>query len=575
MTLKSLLSNQRAVLACSVALVIVAIYAFHSAPMDVDTHVHQALLDTRFVSPFEMNRWGGPDGETRRWIAAGLYPWYKHPDSYLVEVRPLWSGVVAVAYSVFGRAPLPYYLTSLLVFLGFLAAVRAWLRRQLPIELQSLAVCIFALEGLHAESAVWFANLHSVVGGALAMLAVMMHVRWREGWKPGLWLGLGLSVLALAFSETSLGAFAFVVAFELLGPSANAGSRWHRIRALLPLAAICIAFLALLKVGGVGAKLIPLYADPFREPIRFLSIAAHNVRWYFEASFGGLGLGVAALLFAVSVPWFWAGMRSRSSQERRVIWAILLGGVLSLVPVLGVIQTPIDPGMLIAVRCLLYFTIGLAVFWAVAVWQAATAFARAGGAAWMRIAAAVAALIMILNLFVWSPVRFVGLVRYWFVEDDDAATVAAIQRVPMTCREARRVFWLRGPRSIMAFREYYLLAARLGWPATEVGRQVTVAPPGKNPLTLRRTGERTIEIRSERGAVYAGDTRLNTPMALPPGPIPVPGAEVRVLELAEAQPSRIEIHFTDDPASNCFVVQAPGGMVTRIALPEIGTETRL
>lgn len=573
--MKALLSNQCAIVACGVALVIVAIYAFHSAPMDGDTHVHHALLDTRFVSPFEMNRWGGPDGETRRWIAAGLYPWYKHPDSYLVEVRPLWSGVVAVAYSVFGRAPLPYYLTSLVVFLGFLGAVWAWLRRQLPIELQSLAVCIFALDGLHAESAVWFANLHSVVGGALAMLAVMMHVRWREGWKPGLWLAAGLSVLALAFSETSLGAFAFVVAFELLGSTANAGSRSHRIRALLPLAAICVAFLALLKVGGVGARLNPLYADPFSEPIRFLSIAAHNLRWYFEASFGGLGLGGSALLFAVSVPWFWAGMRSRSSQERRVIWAILLGAVLSLVPVLGVIQTPIEPGMFIAVRCLLYFTIGLAVFWAVAVCQAATVAARAGRTAWMRIAAATATLIMIVNLFVWSPVRFIGLVGYWFVEDDDAATVEAIQRVPMTCRESRRVVWLRGPRSIMAFREYYLLATRLGWPSTEVGRQVTVAPPGKNPLTLARTGDRTIEIRSERGAVHAGDTRLNIPMPLPPGPIPVPGAEVRVLELAETQPSRIEIHFTDDPTSNCFVVQAPDGGVTRISLPEIGTETRL
>ena len=569
--MESFLSKKYAVVACGVALVIVAIYAFHRAPMDVDTHVHQALLDTRFVSPFAMNRWGGPDGETRRWIAAGLYPWYKHPDSYLVEVRPVWSGVVAAAYSVFGRAPLPYYLTSLVVFLGFLGAVWAWLRRQLPAELHSLAICSFALDGLHAESAVWFANLHSVVGGALAMLAVMMHVRWREGWKPGLGLAAGLAVLALAFSETSLGAFAFVVAFELLGVA----SRSHRIRAVLPLAAICVAFLALLKVGGVGAKLIPLYADPFGEPSRFLSIAAHNLRWYFEAAFGGHGLGGSALLFAVSVPWFWAGMRARSAQERRVIWAILLGAVLSLVPVLGVIQTPIEPGMFIAVRCLLYFTIGLAVFWAVAVSQAASLAVRAAGPAWTRVAAAIATLIMFLHLFVWSPVRFVELVRYWFVEDDDAATIAAIQRVPMTCRDSRRVVWLRGPRSIMAFQEYYLLAARLGWPVTEVGRQVTVAPPGTNPLTLARTGDRTIEIRSARGAVYAGDTRLNTPTPLPPGPIPVPGAEVRVLELAETLPSRIEIQFTDEPASNCFVVQAPDGVVTRISLPEIGTETRL
>ena len=539
--------------------------------MDVDTHVHQALLDTGFVSPFEMNRWGGPDGETRRWIAAGLYPWYKHPDSYLVEVRPLWSGVVALAYSVFGRAPLPYYLTSLVVFLGFLGAVRAWLRRQLPTELGVLAICIFALEGLHAESAVWFANLHSVVAGTFAMLALLMHVRWREGWRPGLWLGAGLAMLALAFSETSLSAFAFVVAFELLGVP----SRSHRIRALLPFTAICLACLALLKVGGVGAKLSPLYADPFGEPSRFLSSAAHNLRWYFEASFGGLGLGWSALLFAVSVPWFWAGMRARPSRERRVIWAILLGAVLSLVPVLGVTQTPAEPGMYIAVRCMLYLTIGLAVFWAVAVWQAATTAARAGGTARMRIAAAAAALLMALNVFVWSPIRFVELVRYWFVEDDNAETIAAIQRVPMTCSESKRVVWLRGPRSIMAFREYYLLAARLGWSVSEVGRQVTVAPPGKNPLTLARTGDRTIEIRSERGAVYAGDTRLNTPRPLPPGPIPVPGAEVRVLELPETLPSRIELHFTDDPMSSCFLVQAPDGAVSRISLPEIGTELRL
>lgn len=567
--MKSFLSNQGAVVASGVALVIVALYAFHAAPMDVDTHVHLALLDTHFVSPFEMNRWGGPDGETRRWIAAGLYPWYKHPDSYLVEVRPLWSGVVALAYAVFGRAPLPYYLTSLVVFLGFLAAVRAWLRRQLPVELQTLAVCIFALEGLHAESAVWFANLHSVVGGALAVLAVMMHVRWREGWKPGLWLAVGLAMLALAFSETSLGAFAFAVACELLGV------RPGRIRALLPLTAICIACLVLLKVGGVGAHLNPLYVDPFGEPGRFLSIAAHNLRWYFEASFGGCGRAVAIVLFAVSAPWFWAGMRARSAQQRRVLWALLLGAVLSLVPVLGVIQTPIEPDMYIAVRCLLYFTIGLAVYWAVAIRQAAAVAARAGAITWRRIAAALATLIMAVNVFLAAPVRFVGLVRYWFVEDDDAVTIAAIQRVPMTCRDTKRVVWLRGPRSIMAFREYYLLAARLGWPDTEVGRQVTVAPPGKNPLTLARTGERTLELRSDRGAVYAGDTRLNSPMALPPGPIPIPGAEVTVLAPTEALPSHIQLRLTDDPAASCFVVQAPDGGVTRISLPEVGAETRL
>ena len=44
---------------------------------------------------------------------------------------------------------------------------------------------------------------------------------------------------------------------------------------------------------------------------------------------------------------------------------------------------------------------------------------------------------------------------------------------------------------------------------------------------------------------------------------------------ANSSPSRIEIHFTDDPTSNCFVVQAPDGVITRISLPEIGTETRL
>ncbi|HEY0190460.1 MAG TPA: hypothetical protein VGC42_05010 [Kofleriaceae bacterium] len=565
-------SNRRAVIAAGLALAVVAIYAFHRAPMDVDTHVHLALLDTHFVSPFELNRWGGPDGETRRWIAAGLYPWYKHPDSYLVEVRPLWSGVVTLAYAMFGRAPLPYYLTSLAVFLGFLGAVWAWLRRQLPGELPGLAICIFALDGLHAESAVWFANLHSVVGGALAMLAVVMHVRWREGWTPGRWLALGLAALALAFSETCLGAFGFVVAYELLCAT---GSPAQRLRALLPLAAICVAFLALLKLGGVGAKLNPLYADPFSEPGRFLSIAVHNLRWYFEASFGGLGLGWAALLCAITAPWFLAGMRARPAPQRRIIWAMLLGGVLSLIPVLGVIQAPIDPGMLIAVRCLLYFTIGLAVCWAVALWHAASVAARAGRAAWLRIAAAVATLVMIGSLFVWSPVRFVQLVRYWFVEDDDAVTIDAIQRVPLTCRDTQRVVWLRGPRSIMAFREYYLLAARLGWPASEVGRQVTVAPPGKHPLRLARTGDRTIELRSDRGPVNAGDARLNSPRPLPPGPIPVPGGEVRVLELAETQPSRIELRFTEDPAASCFVVQAPDGGVTRISLPAPGTEAQL
>jgi hypothetical protein len=96
-------------------------------------------------------------------------------------------------------------------------------------------------------------------------------------------------------------------------------------------------------------------------------------------------------------------------------------------------------------------------------------------------------------------------------------------------------------------------------------------PPETSPKAQATVGARIAPV----GAVYAGDTRLNTPRALPPGPIPVPGAEVRVLALSDALPSRIEVRFTDDPASSCFVVEAPDGAVTRIALPAVGAETRL
>jgi hypothetical protein len=551
--------------AAAVALALTALYSFRGAPVDIDTRMHQAQLDTKLATPYELNRWGGPDGRTKRWIAAGDLPWYTHPDFYLIEVRPVWSRVVAFCYELFGRSPQPYYVTSLVVFLGFLAVVAVWLRRMLPAATAATATCMFALDALHAESAVWFAGLHSVVGGCFAITGLIAHLRWRQGWRPGLWAALAAWAAALAMSESSLSAFGFVLAFEIVGYP----SRPRSILAVVPAALLGVVFLFLLKLAGVGSSLNPLYAEPFHEPARFFSVAMANIPWYFEAAFGGLGLGWAALLFGVTAPWFWTGMRARAAEERRVIWGLLLGSVFSLGPVLGVIQTPFDPHMYQAVRVMLYFSIGLAVFWAVALVQAVEVARRAGTRVWSRIAAAATALVVLANAFVWSPIRFAALVDYWYLGFDPAPTIALLESVPSQCSSSSQVVWLRGPPAYALFAHYHRLAARLGWSPAELGRQLALAPPGPNPLTLVRSGPRTIELASKGAALYPEELALNLPRPLPPDPIQVPGGEIRVLERVDTRPSKIEVTFSGDVATRCFVKQS-GDKVELVALPEIG-----
>ncbi len=177
-----------------VAVVIAAVLGLAELPFAcfmADDLIQLGILEG--VSP---NTWTGPlelytlsDGDpehVRVMKDTGAFPWFFDPQFKVAFCRPLSSGLLALDHAVFGLWPGGYRLHGALWFVALVAGLGLLLRRLLAGSLGALALTLFTISGIHGILS-WTATRHIVIAGALGMLALVAHIRWREdGWRPGL-----------------------------------------------------------------------------------------------------------------------------------------------------------------------------------------------------------------------------------------------------------------------------------------------------------------------------------------------------------------------------------------------------
>ncbi|QSQ26099.1 hypothetical protein JY651_14725 [Pyxidicoccus parkwayensis] len=205
----------------------------------------------------------------------GLLPWWT-PDTLSVRFfRPLPSALLILDTKLFGEAPFPAHLHSLLWFLAMVSVV-GWLhKRLLPVPLAAVATVAYAVAAAHLMPVAWIASRHPLVSGVPGLLALAFHLRAREdGWRPGLFLGPLLFVIALLGGEPALSAVALIGAYELFGR--REGLR-RAAPALAPYVFLVAAYLAFYVARGYGARGSAAYLDPARAPGTFVTTVAQRV----------------------------------------------------------------------------------------------------------------------------------------------------------------------------------------------------------------------------------------------------------------------------------------------------------
>ncbi len=216
--------------------------------------------------PFDLYRLTPPSGASVR----EMYPWWSAEKLEIDFSRPLSSALLWLDHAVFQLRPLGYHLHSIAWYAATVAAVVFVHRRALPGVTGALAALAFLLDDSHVQPVAWIACRHALVSAAPALFGLGAYLRYRSGGqRTWLWLTLiGLGI-GLGGGESALGVVAYLMAYELVGRTDAARDR---LRALSPILALTVAYLALYSARGHGAAGNDFYFAPTSDPAGFLGV---------------------------------------------------------------------------------------------------------------------------------------------------------------------------------------------------------------------------------------------------------------------------------------------------------------
>lgn len=458
------------------------------------------LHTVRHVAGTPLNPFSFLDGDperTRRLMDAGWLPWWSAPEARASFFRPV-TGLTHIAdYRLLDRWPALMHVHSLAWFAVLLWAVAVLYRRlmgqSLGLWVAALATLLFAVDEAHAMPVGWLANRNTLIAGVFGVLALIAHDRWRrDGWRAGALLAPVALAAALLAKEAAACVGAYLLAYALF---LDRGPWRKRLLSLLPCLAVGVVWIVAWKAMGHGLEHMGIYADPGREPLRYLRQTALNGplllcgQWALPGSDTSLMLSSTAL----RIHWLWAvgvtalvalALAPLIARDRLArFWA--LGMLLSLLPACAAF---------IADRLLLF--VGLGAMGLLAQWLAG----RGEDAPWLpaspvwRWLARVAAVAFVLVHLVVAPLLLpvaTGGMRMW-------GTLLDRQYAGLPDDEAFATQTAVFANSVTPLAEVLWIQQRLRRGQPIPVRSLRLCP-SMAAATLNRVDDRTLVVRPEGG----------------------------------------------------------------------------
>lgn len=217
-----------------------------------------------------------PEGLRDRMTELGDLPWWSDPEIRISFPRPVTALTHVLDSRVWPDRFVLQHLHSLLWF-GLGVGLVATLYRRLhdSAAVAGVAGLLFAAEDAHAMAAGWLANRNALLCLVFGTLTILAHVAWRRCRAPRqLGVSLGLLAIGLGCGEATLGALAYVVAWQL---TREKGPLARRLLPLAPYGGVVLGWRYAYDGLGYGTVGSSLYLDPARQPLTFL--AALLERW--------------------------------------------------------------------------------------------------------------------------------------------------------------------------------------------------------------------------------------------------------------------------------------------------------
>src|SRR4030095_16888662 len=193
-------------------------------------------------------------------------------------------------------------------------------------------------------------NRTTLISAFFGVVALLGHFEWREHQRRwGVWVSAVGALLSLAAGEYGVCALAYLMAYELC---AVRGGFRERARALAPMLLLLGAYAAFYR-NAHGAVASTMYVDPLAAPREFVlnalgrfpaALVNEVLTVPGEMTLAAVVLGEWGVLYlliplAAVAALLWDTLRRAPEQVRRVLLALLVGSLLSLVPLVGTIPS--------------------------------------------------------------------------------------------------------------------------------------------------------------------------------------------------------------------------------------------
>jgi hypothetical protein len=227
------------------------------------------VIDAWDPGPFGLYAFTAEPEVGQRWRELSHLPWWTSDNFHLSFFRPLSSCLLWLDLSGSGGPIWTAHLRSIALFLLLVAVVAALHRRLTDPGTACLASVVYALAGAHLLPTAWISARHALVSSVPGLLALLLHLKWREdGSGTARWLAPASVVISMLGGELCLSALALLFSYELLGRSD--GIR-RRLAALTPYALLAGGYVVFYLANDHGARGVGLYISPVTDPVRFLA----------------------------------------------------------------------------------------------------------------------------------------------------------------------------------------------------------------------------------------------------------------------------------------------------------------
>ena len=489
----------------------------------------------------------GDVAQMRAAMDVGFWPWFTDPSikAELFYLIPTQTHILD--YRLWPDRPELMHAHNLLWFalLVFLAA--KFYRRILgPTWMAGAAALLFAIEDGHALPASWICNRNTLIAASFGIACLIAHDAWRREKRNGaLPAALALWALSLCSKESGIATCAYLFAYALW---MDRSTLWRRFLTLAPYAVVLVLWRVVRDSLGYGVANMGFYVDPITDPGRFVTALADRYPIFLFGQWAGLSDLWQVLEGSLGWP-YWPIAVTYVSALGLLLWPVVrkdrisrffaTGMLLAVVPLCATM--PMD-------RLLVLVGVG-AFGLLVRFWYAV--FAKDGprpeSRLW-RFAAVPIALLLILLHVVLAPVLLAaraaapwgpkGAVDSMYVDIPFDETI-----------EEQDLVVVNSPIAIFLMHSL-LKYEHEGMPTP---RALRVLAPAMDRVTVKRTDDRTLEVRS--GAYLGVADRLlrNEHNPLQTGEtVTIARMTATVLSVTEDQrPERVSFRFAtplEDPS---------------------------